>query len=285
MTKRVLTGAIYAILVLAGIYLQGWAMLALLGFGMLVATGEMYHAFRAAGTRPVCWTGYLFCAASIAIEAANLYATGDWAVLTLPALMLCAMLAMAQMVLRGKVDMEGMAASLLPLMYPGVFFVMLMQLLSAGSRAVVMVILVLAFFSASINDVFALFCGMLFGRHKLSPELSPKKTIEGSIGGMLFCVAFSVAVPPLLKMIFSHDAIFIAQLSALPPLWSFGILGLVAGAFSQIGDLSASMIKRRCGIKDYGKLLPGHGGIMDRMDGVLFCGAVCLIFLRVTGLD
>ena len=151
-------------------------------------------------------------------------------------------------------------------------------------RAAATAALVLAFFSASINDVFALFSGMLFGKHKLSPELSPKKTIEGSIGGMLFCIGFSVAVPPLLKLLFGAYPAFAAELAALPPLWFFALLGLVAGAFSQIGDLTASMIKRHCGVKDYGKLLPGHGGIMDRLDGVLFCGAACYVFFKIAGL-
>jgi phosphatidate cytidylyltransferase len=70
----------------------------------------------------------------------------------------------------------------------------------------------------------------------------------------------------------------------LPPVWTLGILGLVGGMLSQTGDLTASMIKRHCGVKDFGKLLPGHGGIMDRMDGVLFCGAACYIFFKIAGL-
>ena len=70
----------------------------------------------------------------------------------------------------------------------------------------------------------------------------------------------------------------------LPPVWCFIPLGILLSLLSQVGDLTASMIKRHCGIKDFGKLMPGHGGIMDRLDGVLFCGAVCAIFFRLIGL-
>ena len=69
-----------------------------------------------------------------------------------------------------------------------------------------------------------------------------------------------------------------------PPLWSFGILGLVAGALSQIGDLVASLVKRHCGIKDFGAIFPGHGGMLDRMDGILFCGVACYVFFKIAGL-
>ena len=70
----------------------------------------------------------------------------------------------------------------------------------------------------------------------------------------------------------------------LPPLWAFAILGLVAGALSQIGDLVASLVKRHCGVKDFGTIFPGHGGMMDRMDGILFCGVACYLFFRLAGL-
>ena len=142
----------------------------------------------------------------------------------------------------------------------------------------------LAFFCASINDVFALFTGMCLGKHKLSPVLSPKKTVEGSIGGLIASVLFAMAVPSLVRLVFCWDPAFVAGLDVLPPLWAFAILGLVAGGFSQIGDLAASMVKRHCGVKDFGHILPGHGGIMDRMDGILFCGVACVLFFRITGL-
>lgn len=283
MTKRVITGAAFAVVVLAGIYLQGWVMLALLSFAMVVSTFEMYRAIRATGIEPVRWSGYLFCALIIIAECAAFYLPGKMHV-SMIALLLSVMAAMTRLVVRGKIAVESLMASVFPMLYPGIFYMALMELLRLENRAAVSVALVLAFFAASVNDVFALFTGMLMGKHKLSPELSPKKTIEGSVGGLVASVLFSMAVPKILKLIFSADPAFVADIDALPPLWAFALLGLVAGALSQVGDLTASMVKRRCGVKDYGKLLPGHGGVMDRMDGVLFCGATCYVFFKIVGL-
>ena len=280
-----LTGVIFTLLMLAGIYFQGWVMLALLAFAMLASTHEMYSAFANTAVKPVRWTGFLFCALTIASHAVSMQMKTDiHAQMAVPVLLVCMVLTASHLVFAGKVAVERLVASVFPLLYPGIFYMVLMDLLLLKNSAVVTTALILAFFSASINDVFALFSGMLFGKHKLAPELSPKKTIEGSIGGMIFCVAFSMAVPALLRLLAPAGSEFSAQLSALPPLWSFGILGFVAGALSQIGDLTASMVKRHCGVKDYGKLLPGHGGIMDRLDGVLFCGAACHVFFKIAGL-
>ena len=110
------------------------------------------------------------------------------------------------------------------------------------------------------TDVFALFTGMLFGKHKLAPEISPKKTVEGSIGGSIFGVA---AV-----MIFAYI------IAAIDPTIHVRTLRLVVCSIliviaAQVGDLLMSLIKRHYGIKDYGKILPGHGGILDRCDSHL----------------
>ena len=283
MIKRVITGACFALLVLAGILLQSWVMLAMLSFAMIVSTVEMYKAIRATGIEPVRWAGYVFCVLIIAAEALSLYLPNSMD-LSMIALLVAMMAAMTRLVSRGKIAMESLTATVFPMLYPGLFYIALMELLQFENRAAVTAALLLAFFAASVNDVFALFTGLLFGKHKLAPELSPKKTIEGSIGGLVASTLFSAAVPALLRLIFQSDAAFMASAEALPSVCAFALLGLLAGALSQIGDLTASMVKRHCGVKDFGKLLPGHGGIMDRMDGVLFCGAACYIFFKLSGI-
>ncbi|MBQ3575039.1 MAG: phosphatidate cytidylyltransferase [Clostridia bacterium] len=278
MKNRVISALIYTPLMIAGVILQGWYMTALLAIFMVIATHEMYRALSSAGMKPVRWVGFVFCGLAII---AHIFAD------TRMALMMCAsgmILAMSAVVLKGKIAVQDMIASMMPVMYPGIFFVLLFSLLKLENRAVCTVALVIAIFSTSINDVFALYSGMFFGKHKLSPEISPKKTIEGAIGGLIFCTAFTVAVPALLKLIFFSNPDFALQMEVLPSLWWFIPLGIVISLLAQVGDLTASMIKRHCGIKDFGNIMPGHGGIMDRLDGALFCGAACAIFFRLIGL-
>jgi len=119
------------------------------------------------------------------------------------------------------------------------------------------------------SDTFALFGGMLFGKHKLAPRVSPKKTVEGGIGGLVGGV-FGMA---LFKLITDALRLPLDAYTEYPAGITWGcvlVLGLAGSAVSQIGDLSFSVIKREFGVKDYGKLLPGHGGILDRFDSVTF---------------
>lgn len=121
---------------------------------------------------------------------------------------------------------------------------------------------------AWITDSFAYFSGRLFGKHKLCPEISPKKTIEGSIGGSLFTVVGGIVYGLVLKNTCGIEVNF-AALAAI---------SLLCAVVSQIGDLTASIIKRERGIKDYGKIMPGHGGFMDRFDSTLFVAPTVYIF-------
>lgn len=283
MKQRVITGAGFAVLMLAGIVLGGWAAFALIASAMVAGTYEVYKAIRASGIEPVRWSGYLFCGLSILAAGLAFYMPESMHLTTI-ALLISVMAAMTRLVSHGKIAVESLMATVFPMLYPGLFFVVLLEMLHFENRAIVTLALALSFFAASVNDVFALFAGLCFGKHKLSPELSPKKTIEGSVGGLIASVLFCMVLPALLKLIFSFDPNFAPQLANLPPVWTFGILGLVAGMLSQTGDLIASMLKRHCGVKDFGSILPGHGGIMDRMDGILFCGAACYIFFKITGL-
>lgn len=121
----------------------------------------------------------------------------------------------------------------------------------------------MCFIGAWMTDTFAYFTGRLFGKHKLIPEVSPKKTVEGAIGGIVFCVASFVGYALLTNALWLGE-----DMEALNPV-VFGVVGLVTSVVSQIGDLAMSALKRHFGIKDYSQLLPGHGGILDRFDSVL----------------
>lgn len=130
-------------------------------------------------------------------------------------------------------------------------------------------LVILTLYGPWISDVFAYFCGRLFGRHKLIPDVSPKKTVEGAVGGVVFCALAAILYGFILKM-------FIGEISSVSYV-SLALIGAVIAVISQIGDLIMSHIKRKYGIKDYGFILPGHGGILDRFDSVL--GVVPLIVI------
>lgn len=106
-------------------------------------------------------------------------------------------------------------------------------------------------------DIMALFTGMLFGKHPLNKRVSPKKTVEGAIGGWLFGALFS--------FVFAY--FFLGQ----SQIYFYTFTSLTLPIVAQIGDLSFSLIKRNYGVKDFGSLIPGHGGILDRVDSLLFC--------------
>lgn len=118
----------------------------------------------------------------------------------------------------------------------------------------------LAFLGAWVCDTFAYFVGKFFGKHKLIPEISPKKTIEGSIGGIVFTVIGFAVYGLMVNNIFEDANLNYVKLC---------ILGLVLSIVSQIGDLVASSVKRQYDIKDYGSIFPGHGGVLDRFDSVM----------------
>ena len=124
------------------------------------------------------------------------------------------------------------------------------------------------FVGAWVTDTFAYFTGVFFGRHKLIPEVSPKKTVEGAVGGTLFCI-IGFVVCGLIQGVAGKGLIIL------------GALGFVAAIVAQLGDLSASLIKRQHGIKDYGKIFPGHGGILDRFDSILSVSVLLYLMTEI----
>lgn len=291
MFKRVITAAILIIIMSLAIWFQGWPLRALLLLSMLMSTSEMYKAFRRIGYDPVRWSGYAYCVLAVLAQVYYSQLTekvGVFQSISPPMFALIAglLLAMTVIVLKGKVAFDSLMSTVFPMLYPGLFFSLIITLQDLPTRVVSTLALILTFFIASVNDTFALFVGIKFGRHRLAPEISPKKSWEGSIAGLISSIGFAVLVPVVTQGIAPSFPEIGAQLAVapLPPLWAFAVLGLIAGALSQIGDLVASLVKRHCGIKDFGTIFPGHGGMLDRMDGILFCGVACYVFFKIAGL-
>ncbi|MCI8497264.1 MAG: phosphatidate cytidylyltransferase [Clostridiales bacterium] len=122
---------------------------------------------------------------------------------------------------------------------------------------------VLIIVAAWMTDIGAYFIGSFFGKHKLVPKISPKKTVEGAVGGIAVSLISVMIISVFYQFVILGDSADI----------SWGILiaySIAAAVVSMLGDLAASLVKRACGVKDFGKLLPGHGGLLDRFDSVLF---------------
>lgn len=136
--------------------------------------------------------------------------------------------------------------------------------------------MLLTFICAWSCDTFAYFTGRFLGKHKLIPHVSPNKTVEGSIGGVVGAMVICIVYLLIVKNVFDTNMLQWSNVVV-----EGAVYGLVGGALSQLGDLIASAIKRDTGIKDFGWIFPGHGGFMDRFDSVMFIAPIMYILPMV----
>jgi phosphatidate cytidylyltransferase len=146
------------------------------------------------------------------------------------------------------------------LIYTGLFPSLSVHLLYEKGWSILIYLLITVF----LGDTLAFFFGRSFGGPKIFPNISPKKTVSGSIGGLLGSVVFG--------------SLFLARFSTMPHLWQMILVSLSIGFFAQFGDFFESLIKRVAGKKDSSQLMPGHGGFLDRLDGVYFGSATLYFF-------
>ncbi len=167
---------------------------------------------------------------------------------------------------RGSVTFEHIACVFFVAVFVPVFFsqIVKVRLFENGQLLVFLI-----FIASLVSDAAALFVGRALGRHKFAPHISPNKTLEGAIGGVLGSVVGFVIFGIIVQLATDLTPVY-------PLLLLFGLLG---GIVSEIGDLAASAIKREFGIKDYGDIMPGHGGVMDRFDSVLFVAPLMSLLL------
>lgn len=179
--------------------------------------------------------------------------------------------------------------------YTQVFFVLACMILVPQAMSTIVLIekqagehsvffIVMGLCGAWIADSGAYFTGVAIGKHKLCPKISPKKTIEGLIGGIIstgifFVIAFYIN-ETIIANHFNFAHMYLSDISYA----MIAVIGMVCAVIGTIGDLSASMVKRQIGFKDYGKIMPGHGGLMDRFDSVLFVLPTFYAFISITGL-
>lgn len=225
----------------------------------LMGVREFYHGFESLKIRP----SYIVASISIlALYAINLFAPANYNYYMLWFLAVVIMSLLYLFNIENRELTDAMAT------LTGIFYVIFLSfhvtLVEQTGEYGILVWLI--FLTAFGTDIMAYFTGYAIGKHKLCPTISPKKTIEGSIGGILGSV--------LLCGLFGHFVIPGLLLHCI-------IIGVLGGVISQFGDLTASIFKRKMGIKDYGNLIPGHGGILDRFDSVLFTAPMVYYYIML----
>jgi phosphatidate cytidylyltransferase len=263
---RVLTAAALLPIVVAVYFAPPWVFLVLAVAAALAATRETVRLHEAHGARPL---------EAAALAGAGLACLSFFAPAHLPlSLVIWASLALAfalHAILRRSLDgaLPDVAATIACVAYPGILIAFQVALRGLPSppdlphRATALLVFLYAVVFG--NDAAAYFSGRAFGRLKLAPSISPGKTVEGFLGGIVGGVLLGIACSRILPCGLS-----------LGEAAGFGTLVAIAAVF---GDLSKSMLKRSAHVKDSGKLLPGHGGVLDRLDGLLFAGPLLYFLL------
>ncbi len=277
MKKRIITGAIYVAVVATFFLFREFVDTRLFDlltfFWLVVGTFEVARAIRPWAVKDNFTTALIFGGASVALYAVfmNTHGAlrGGLAVVVLSALFIAET---GITCLKNKQTGKTFIISALPFVYPTL--PMLTMLLANGlDKSVGLVALLLIYIISPLSDTFAYFTGSLIGGKKLCPKLSPKKTWSGAIGGTIGGAVGAIAVYFIFQNKISVDF--------FSPVLLFAIIGVVGSVLNIIGDLIESFVKRRAGIKDMGKILPGHGGVMDRMDGAMFLSVFVYIFFLI----
>lgn len=262
MKQRIITGTVLTILAAGMIYLGDVYFAVAAVITLCLALYEVFGALTAAGHRPVAEPTWL--AITVSVPLGMLF--GHQVVV--PILMGASMMIIAAVLFRQEPKLEDALMSLLPLyaiVLPGLGILAVTQV---HPKSVQWLLLVMLLFVPTVGDTAAYFIGSRFGRRKFCPAVSPNKTVAGAVAGLVGSVATAAVCRGV-------AAVLVTSPTTVLPTWTFCIaVGLVGGIAGQIGDLFASLIKRHCGIKDFSSLFPGHGGMMDRLDSILFMSVV-----------
>ena len=267
---RIITGLYLTALLAVALYFGGWVFSGIFMATICIAMFEVFRCIKKAGHRPVQWPAWLCVAASLVLFNLEKSVIGGSVVYLMPLVGFTCMLTAVHVLFRKEPKLEDILLSVMPLVCVLLPAMCMLGLQKVESRAHQIMLTLMAFGTPLAGDTLAYFIGSAYGKHKLCPAVSPKKSVEGAFAGLLGSLFFSM----LMCGIFS----FFCE---VPPLWHFMVLGVVCGLAGQVGDLFASLIKRHCGVKDFGTIFPGHGGVMDRVDSVYWATVVIYVYLNL----
>ena len=261
---RSVSGLLLAAVLLACVLVSPWTYAALLLFIVAVGTFEMSRLLQMNSPMGIMMGEVFSLGAFVVAALVALQAIGrHWLLLEVVFPMLPFLYALFSVKHDAKQVFTYLYASFTFLCLPSALMLFMYRddlfVNRSGSGLVILVFCLLW-----VNDIFAYLTGRLLGKHKLFPRISPGKTIEGSIGGLLFTLVS--------LLVFCHYSGWFSVPHAIG-------LAIVAVVFGTLGDLSESMLKRQAGVKDSGKLIPGHGGILDRFDSVMFSVPFIFVYL------
>lgn len=265
MLQRTITGVIlFAALVLI-VALGGWVFAVVASLAICIGMREEYHALNVAGHRPVQWPTW--CGMLLAIPILLTYSYRA----IVPLLLSVCFITFIIVIFRNEPRLDDALLSIMPLLTVTLPGMILVSFLAVVPKSLQVTLFALIFVVSILGDTMAYFIGSRVGGRKLCPNVSPNKTLSGAIGGMVGSL--------LGALITGAVAYALTEQSVpLPTTFQLVIIGLIGGVAGQVGDLFASLIKRHCQIKDFSSLFPGHGGMMDRMDSILFVSLVVFCY-------
>ena len=266
MKQRTITAAILAAVVVALLAIGGVVLAAAIVAIICFAVYEEYSALQRAGHHPLTWPAWVGLALSV-----PLLAVGGAKLLIAVAIGV-ALVTVACIIFRREPKLEDILYSLLPfvsVILPGMG---MLSLTAIQPKSIQLTYLCLMIAIPCVGDIFALYVGSALKGPKLCPAVSPNKTVSGAVGGLVGSLLASLLVGAVAW------ALAVQSRGVLPPWWHYALLGVIGGMTGQLGDLFASMIKRHCGIKDFSNLFPGHGGMLDRLDSVIFMAVIIFCY-------
>lgn len=263
MRTRIISGAVLVVIMGGAIFAGGNILFALALIISLIGTMELLRIVGINNKLP----GYVAYLGSLGFYALIYFDKTEYLIYLLAAMVIILMSVYVFMYPKIKADQISFVP--LSLVYVTIPISYIYQLREMNDG---IYIIWLAFICSWIADTCAYFTGMAIGKHKMAPVLSPKKSIEGAVGGIV-----GSAVIGMLYGLFAENKIDLSFNAAVV----FALVGAVGAFISMIGDLAASAIKRNYEVKDYGTLIPGHGGILDRFDSLIFTAPIVYIVVAL----